>query len=213
MGVIRQLPVRQETLALSEALRGVPTHAADSPPSGSAAPAGGVNGSVNGVSTGGVNGGVNGVSTGGVNGGVNGVSTGGVNGVPAPPVGRSALSCLIRAKGFLWLSNSDSQMFYWQLAGKHFELSVYDTWWAATEKENWPTEEEERADILKDVQGEFGDRRQVIGGVHGLCPFVAAAATRTHHSVAQQLPPTPSPFPAPPLPPLSFSPSPLPLRR
>ena len=35
---------------------------------------------------------------------------------------------LIRSKGFIWLSNSHMQIFYWALAGRHFELKQYATW-------------------------------------------------------------------------------------
>ena len=39
-----------------------------------------------------------------------------------PPQGSSPMHSLIRSKGFIWLSNSHMQIFYWALAGKHFEL-------------------------------------------------------------------------------------------
>ena len=111
---------------------------------------------------------------------------------------------LIRSKGFIWLSNSHMQIFYWALAGKHFELKQYATWWArrvtcrpgqqpqgqpvpraaslrpdrlhplihknglrarwaAVPRDEWPTEEKEVADILKDFDdGDYGDRRQEL---------------------------------------------------
>ena len=46
------------------------------------------------------------------------------------PAGKPVMHSLIRSKGFVWLSNSHPQMFYWALAGKHFELKAYATWWA-----------------------------------------------------------------------------------
>ena len=69
---------------------------------------------------------------------------------------------LIRAKGFIWLSNSHSQIFYWALAGKHFELKQYATWWQCVPREEWPEEEKEVATIMKDFEGEGGDHRQEL---------------------------------------------------
>ena len=72
------------------------------------------------------------------------------------------MQTLIRSKGFVWLSNSDSQMFYWALAGKHFELKQYATWWQCVPREEWPEDELEVANISKDFDGEYGDRRQAL---------------------------------------------------
>lgn len=127
MNVIRQLPVRQESLALSDALKDSPT------PAASVSAAAGATAS-----------------------GTSAVADGGTD------TSRSPMSTLIRAKGFIWLSNSHSQIFYWALAGKHFELSAYATWWAATAPEGWPQEPKENEEMQKDFSGEFGDRRQEI---------------------------------------------------
>ncbi len=53
-------------------------------------------------------------------------------------------------------------MFYWALAGKHFELKQYAAWWSCVPDEEWPTEAGERATIMKDFSGEFGDHRQEL---------------------------------------------------
>lgn len=119
MQVIRQLPVRQETLALSEALE------ADK-------------------------------------------EKGAANGAPAAAAlaegapTTSPMAALIRSKGFVWLSNSHPQMFYWALAGKHFELKQYATWWQCVPRDEWPEEPKEVATILKDFEGEHGDHRQEL---------------------------------------------------
>jgi len=109
MSVIRQLPVRQETLALDQALK----------------------------------------------------NSGSGNGSEAAGSGSPLLS-LIRSKGFIWLSNSHPQMFYWALAGKHFELKQYASWWSCVPDEEWPEDEKERATIMKDYQGKYGDHRQEL---------------------------------------------------
>ena len=68
-------------------------------------------------------------------------------------------------EGFLWLSNSHSQIFYWALAGKHFELKQYGMWWASVAEEEWPLDEKERREIRKDFDASadgLGDRRQEV---------------------------------------------------
>ena len=69
---------------------------------------------------------------------------------------------LIRSKGFIWLSNSHPQMFYWALAGKHFELKQYATWWDNVPRDEWPEEAKEVATIMRDFEGEYGDHRQEL---------------------------------------------------
>ena len=77
---------------------------------------------------------------------------------------RSPMRSLIRAKGFIWLSNSHSQIFYWALAGKHFELKQYATWWGSLPRDEWPKEPTAVAEILKDFDEEavVADRRQEL---------------------------------------------------
>ena len=76
--------------------------------------------------------------------------------------GHSPLHALIRSKGFIWLSNSHQDMFYWALAGKHFELKTYASWWNCVPRDEWPMDPEELAKIEKDFEGEFGDHRQEL---------------------------------------------------
>ena len=47
-------------------------------------------------------------------------------------------------------------------AGSHFELKLQGRWWASTEKESWPVEEQHLSTVLQDYQGEYGDRRQEL---------------------------------------------------
>ena len=74
----------------------------------------------------------------------------------------SPMHALIRSKGFVWLSNSHAQMFYWALAGKHFELKQYATWWQCVPREEWPESELEVHTIMKDFDGLHGDHRQEL---------------------------------------------------
>ena len=125
MKVIRQLPVRQDKLALSEALEGDAGKAADA-----------TNPTVNPSNPGG------------------GIQSLGES---------SPMHALIRSKGFIWLSNSHTQMFYWALAGKHFELKQYATWWSCVPRDEWPIEPSEVATIEKEFDdGWIGDHRQEL---------------------------------------------------
>ena len=76
----------------------------------------------------------------------------------------SPMRALIRSKGFVWLSNSHAQIFYWALAGRHFELSPnYAAWWAVIPRDEWPDSEAEVEVIQKDFGDPlFGDRRQEL---------------------------------------------------
>jgi hypothetical protein len=42
------------------------------------------------------------------------------------------------------------------------ELSPQGVWWADVPREQWPDDPSERADILANFEGEFGDRRQEL---------------------------------------------------
>lgn len=145
MGVIRQLPVRQENLALSEVLSaalsggGHPQPLSAAPNQGArqtAAPALSVNSG---------NGAIIAATTSEAEGAADGGTT---------DVGKASPMCtLIRSKGFLWLSNSHSQIFYWALAGKHFELKQYAAWWSCLSRDEWPVGEKEVEDIMGDFEG------------------------------------------------------------
>jgi G3E family GTPase len=77
-------------------------------------------------------------------------------------VEESPMSTLIRSKGFVWLSSYHTDALYWSHAGSHFELKLQGRWWASTEKESWPSEEQHLKTVMQDYQGEYGDRRQEL---------------------------------------------------
>lgn len=74
----------------------------------------------------------------------------------------SPMATLIRSKGFVWLSSYHTDALYWSHAGSHFELKLQGRWWASTEKESWPQEEQHLKTVMQDYQGEYGDRRQEL---------------------------------------------------
>mmetsp|Transcript_9348 Transcript_9348/g.12314 ORF Transcript_9348/g.12314 Transcript_9348/m.12314 type:complete len:590 (-) Transcript_9348:244-2013(-) len=72
----------------------------------------------------------------------------------------SALSCLVRSKGFVWLANTDVAALYWSHAGAGFELAFMGRWWDSLPRNEWPVGSEQA--ILEDFEGEYGDRRQEL---------------------------------------------------
>uniref|UniRef100_A0A0G4HWR3 CobW C-terminal domain-containing protein n=1 Tax=Chromera velia CCMP2878 TaxID=1169474 RepID=A0A0G4HWR3_9ALVE len=73
---------------------------------------------------------------------------------------REALSGVVRSKGFIWLASSDTLCYQWSHAGRTFEMQLLGLWWDVRDREDWPEEFEEQ--ILRDFEGEFGDRRQQL---------------------------------------------------
>jgi G3E family GTPase len=69
---------------------------------------------------------------------------------------------VLRSKGFFWLATRMSMAGSWSLAGTSFELGPAGDWWAATPREDWPQSEEELAEIERDFEGPWGDRRQEL---------------------------------------------------
>jgi G3E family GTPase len=69
---------------------------------------------------------------------------------------------VLRSKGFCWLATRPDWMGLWSQAGVTCSLEAGGTWWAATPDEEWPTEPEARAEIQRDFEGEYGDRRQEL---------------------------------------------------
>lgn len=72
----------------------------------------------------------------------------------------SALSVLLRSKGFMWLAHNKDAAFYWSHAGSYFDAPVLGRWWDTLPREYWPEDQVEA--ILSDFDGEYGDRRQEV---------------------------------------------------
>jgi G3E family GTPase len=69
---------------------------------------------------------------------------------------------LLRSKGFCWIVTRPKWTALWSQAGRVVELSPRGVWWADVPPNQWPTDPAERADILANFEGEFGDRRQEL---------------------------------------------------
>lgn len=69
---------------------------------------------------------------------------------------------LLRSKGFCWIATRNDWIGLWSQAGRVTELSPYAVWWAFVPTEGWPEDADERADILENFDGDYGDRRQEL---------------------------------------------------
>jgi G3E family GTPase len=69
---------------------------------------------------------------------------------------------LLRSKGFCWIVTRPKWTALWSQAGRVMELSPQGVWWADVPRDQWPDDPAERADILANFDGEFGDRRQEL---------------------------------------------------
>lgn len=69
---------------------------------------------------------------------------------------------VIRSKGFFWLACEPSLACSWSQAGGMARHGMAGTWWAATEAENWPKDDESLAEIEKHWDEKVGDARQEI---------------------------------------------------
>jgi len=72
------------------------------------------------------------------------------------------LTGLLRSKGFCWIVTRPKWTALWSQAGRVMELSPRGVWWADVPRDEWPADPGERADILANWEGEFGDRRQEL---------------------------------------------------
>lgn len=69
---------------------------------------------------------------------------------------------VIRSKGFFWLACEPSLACSWSQAGGMARHGMAGTWWAATEAENWPKDDESLTEIEKHWDEKVGDARQEI---------------------------------------------------
>lgn len=74
----------------------------------------------------------------------------------------SSFGQVLRAKGFVWLSSRPDVCGEWSQAGGILRFTVGGPWYAALPQEAWPQDPAARRDILKDFDGEGGDRRQEL---------------------------------------------------
>ena len=71
-------------------------------------------------------------------------------------------SGVLRSKGLMWIGSRHDYAFDWSQAGCSIRMDPAGTWWASTPDDEWPTDEEEIADIRSRFIGEYGDRHQEV---------------------------------------------------
>ncbi len=69
---------------------------------------------------------------------------------------------VVRSKGFFWLASRNDQAGMWSQAGGACRIEPAGEWIAAQPKELWPDDPEGRAELERDWQEPWGDRRQEI---------------------------------------------------
>jgi len=69
---------------------------------------------------------------------------------------------VLRSKGFFWLASRMNVTGLWSQAGGSASCEAAGMWYASLPKEEWPEDEEARAQIQQDWAEPWGDRRQEI---------------------------------------------------
>jgi G3E family GTPase len=69
---------------------------------------------------------------------------------------------VLRSKGFFWLASRMDMTGLWSQAGGSASCEGAGMWYAALPKDEWPEDEEARAQIQNDWQEPWGDRRQEL---------------------------------------------------
>jgi len=69
---------------------------------------------------------------------------------------------VLRSKGLMWLASRNDWAYDWSQAGCSIRMNPAGFWWAAASEEEWPTDEEEIAEIRSRMAGEHGDRHQEL---------------------------------------------------
>jgi len=69
---------------------------------------------------------------------------------------------VLRSKGLLWIASRNDWAYDWSQAGCSIRMHPAGFWWAAAPEDEWPSDEEEIAEIRSKFAGEHGDRHQEL---------------------------------------------------
>ncbi|MCR9115698.1 MAG: zinc metallochaperone GTPase ZigA [bacterium] len=69
---------------------------------------------------------------------------------------------VIRSKGWMWIASRSDWAYDWSQAGCSIRMNPAGSWWAAAPEDEWPSDEEEVAEIRARFEGEHGDRHQEL---------------------------------------------------
>ncbi|KAB8145620.1 GTP-binding protein [Chloroflexia bacterium SDU3-3] len=72
------------------------------------------------------------------------------------------LGAVIRSKGIFWLATRPEVVGVWSQAGVLARAEPGGLWWAATPRDAWPEDPDERAEIEAEWREPWGDRRQEL---------------------------------------------------
>ena len=72
------------------------------------------------------------------------------------------LNGVIRSKGFVWLATRHNLVGVWSQAGEIISLDYGGEWWVTTPADEFPEDPALVAEIKRQFEGEFGDRRQEL---------------------------------------------------
>lgn len=67
-----------------------------------------------------------------------------------------------RSKGWLWFATRFKQAGSWNTAGAMLRVEYEQDWFCEVPEEEWVFDEDVKAAVMKDFEGEWGDRRQEI---------------------------------------------------
>jgi G3E family GTPase len=74
----------------------------------------------------------------------------------------SALSCLLRSKGFVWIASRNNVYVTWHQVGSTTELTEGQSWWIDIPRSDWPTGDEFTQEVLAHWCEPYGDRCQTL---------------------------------------------------
>lgn len=69
---------------------------------------------------------------------------------------------VLRSKGFVWIASRNDWACAWSHAGMTIRLDPAGEWWAASDEDEWPDDEEIISEIRSMFDGPYGDRRQEL---------------------------------------------------
>jgi G3E family GTPase len=69
---------------------------------------------------------------------------------------------VVRSKGFFWLATRMNEVGSWSQAGGVCNHERAGFWWASAPQDAWPVTPEAHAEIQKNWEEPFGDRRQEL---------------------------------------------------
>ena len=69
---------------------------------------------------------------------------------------------VLRSKGLMWIASRNGYAYDWSQAGCSIRMDPAGSWWASTPDDEWPSDEQELAEIRAGFHGEYGDRRQEL---------------------------------------------------